>query len=169
MNLNEKMSLLDSVFIHDFPSVNHEYLENGFREVLRKTLFDRSMPSYVFDVNGKPDLDWISFLWWIFRKDTVRINDALHGYIWTPEGEGKMLNAENSRSRLIMNDPISRAEHIKVKDYIKHINWIYHKTQDLPNITFIGGGNIPERLYGLRQSKITLIDPDAVIPVSVPG
>lgn len=113
------------------------------------------------------DPNWTFFTQWISCGDAARINDALHGLLWTSEEEVRPLDESSSLGRLILNDPIARAERIKIKDYIKHINWVYHKTQNLPNIVIIGSDNIPERLHGLRNANIILLDPKVCLPGKV--
>lgn len=164
MELNDFFAKLDAVFIHDFPSVNHEYLENGFLTTLRKAVQEQGFKDIIVKSDGEIDLDWVSFLWWVFEKDGARINDALHGCLWTPEGDVRTLDPSSSLTRFITTDPIARAERIKIKDYIKHINWVYHKTQNLPNLIIIGSDNIPERLHSLRNANVTLLDPKISLP-----
>lgn len=164
MELNDLFAKLDAVFLYDFPSANRTYLENGFLPALRNAVTTGGLEKLIVKPDGKPDLDWISFAWWIFLGDAPRINDALHGFLWTPEGNGHTLSPTSSLATNLLIDPIVRAERIKIKDYIKHISWVYHKTQVLPRITIVGSDNIPERLYGLHQSEITLLDPKVSLP-----
>lgn len=164
MKFSKMMAMLDSVFINGFPSTDSEYLESSFRVNMGKIAQRPEISKLIFDKDGEPDMNWVCFLWWVSKNDAARINDALHGYIWSPEGEFGAIDGGSTLSKLIENDPIVRAERIKVKDYIKHINWVFHKTQDLPNIVVIGSDNVPERIHGLRNSKITLLDPKTILP-----
>ena len=54
----------------------------------------------------------------------------------------------------------------KYSDYTKHINWIYHKTQDLPNVMLVGKASesIPLRNYKLRRCNLTRLNPSANAP-----
>lgn len=164
MEQNDLFAELDAVFLHDFPSANRTYLENGFLSALRNAVTTGGLKKFIIKPDGKPDLDWISFFWWIFLGDAPRINDALHGFLWKPEGNSYALQPTSSLAMSLLIDPVVRAERIKIKDYIKHISWVYHKTQVLPRITIVGSDNIPERLYGLHQSEITLLDPKSPLP-----
>ena len=174
----EVMVKIDNLFINSYPTANSEYLGNGFRDILNNLVSSHELDHLVIKPDGEIDTDWISFLWWVHygnlayvNKDSVRfacasarINDVIHGFIWTPEGNGYPLRIGSSLDQYLATNPIVRAEHIKIKDYLKHINWVYHKTQVLPRITLIGSDNVPERLYGIRQSEITVLDPKTVFP-----
>ncbi len=161
MNSNKVLANLDALFGERFQEQQNSYFEDGFREAISNN------PEAINLMTAKEDsvdVEWLSFFWWIFKNDQARVSDAVHGCVWTPDEKIIKTNPVGSFSRTILIDPIAHAEKTKIKDYLKHINWIYHKTQNLPRITVIGSDNIPERLYGLRQSIITLLDPKQVLP-----
>lgn len=164
MNVDRVIANLESTFARIFPSANDDFLDSGFREAVRNVIMNKEGEKLVTVGEDSIDVEWLSFLWWVFKKDAARINDAIHGRIWLPDGRVVSLIPTRTFFQTIQTDPIVHAERTKLKDYLKHINWIYHKTQDLPNITFLGSDNIPERLYGLRESYITLLDPKAILP-----
>jgi hypothetical protein len=72
--------------------------------------------------------------------------------------------AENMHDFLIMSDPVARVEQKKVEERVRFINRLFAVTNKLQYITFIGGGNIPERLYGLKLSAITVLDREYKVP-----
>ena len=143
--------------------------ENAFHDLVIRCMNNRKFQKTVIDPDTEEvDLNWLSFLWWVYVGDSARINDFLHGFFWPVSGDNAKSHAidENSRFfKLLDCDPIVKAERAKTKDYIKHINWIFHKTQNLPLITVIGRWNVPARLHGLRQAKITVIDPVEEPPI----
>ncbi|MBR3233017.1 hypothetical protein IKF74_01910 [Candidatus Saccharibacteria bacterium] len=51
-------------------------------------------------------------------------------------------------------------EEAKYKDYVKHINWIYHKTQVPPKVILMGKNSetVPLRHYKLRICEIARLD-----------
>ena len=153
------------------PGQVYDNTESAFHDLLIGSLNDPKTRNVIIDPDtGEADLNWMTFLWWVYKGDTVRINDFLHGFFWSASGDdvlSKPIDPESRFSKMLADDPIVKAEHIKIKDYIKHINWVYHKTQNLPNITLIGRENVPERLHGLRQAEITVLDPKAKLPTKV--
>ncbi len=143
--------------------------ESAFHDLVINNLNDPRFRNVTIDPDtGKVDLAWLALLWWIYIGDAIRINDSLHGYFWSPSKNDaycKPLDQDSRLYQMLANDPIVKAEYHKVKDYILHISWVYHKTQNLPKVVLIGRGNMPERLHGLRQVIITAVDQRTVLPV----
>lgn len=171
------MDVIDAIFqvnvafpeLFRRPSKVYNPDESEFHNKIINNMNDPRFRNVIIDPDSnEADLNWLAFLWWVYNEDAARINDSLHGFYWSPCGNdafSKLLD-ENCRFRqMLANDPIIKAEYAKTKDYIKHINWIFHKTQNLPNVTVVGRGNVPERLHGLRQAKITALDPQEELPV----
>lgn len=61
---------------------------------------------------------------------------------------------------ICLKDLIATRKEKKYSDYAKHISWVFHKTQVLPRIVFIGKNSetIPLRNYKLRICEITRLD-----------
>ena len=57
-------------------------------------------------------------------------------------------------------------ERLKYKDYVKHINWVFHKTQVPPKIILIGKNSesVPLRRYNLRICEIARLDASVTAP-----
>lgn len=57
-------------------------------------------------------------------------------------------------------------ERLKYKDYVKHINWVFHKIQDPPKIILIGKNSesVPLRHYNLRICNIARLDASVTAP-----
>ena len=111
------------------------------------------------------DINCLAFLWWVYKGEAAHINDFLHGFYWSMDGKtGAPINEESHFAKVLAADPIVQAERIKIKDYyVKHTNWVYHKTQDLPKITIIGRENVAGKQH-LRQVVITVLDPQVEFP-----
>ncbi len=166
MRLIEKRSLLDLYYTNISPDTFFDYKSSGFRAALKKYAFNSKSTRFVFTPEGEIDTHWLSFLQWVYSGNAARINDAIHGYIWFPDDTGKRMNpAENMHDFLIMSDPVARVEQKKVEERVRFINRLFAVTNKLQHITFIGGGNIPERLYGLKLSAITVLDREYKVPI----
>ena len=171
------MDIMDAIYkvnqafpnIFNRPSDLYNSTENTFHDLVIKNLDDPKFRNVTIDPDTEEvDLAWLTFLWWVYSGDAVRINDSLHGFFWSASKDDALSHSldDNCRFRqLLAEDPIVQAEYAKVEDYIKHIRWIFHKTQNLPNITIIGRGNVPERLHGLRQARITVLGAEEKLPV----
>ncbi|MBR2587405.1 hypothetical protein IKE71_03495 [Candidatus Saccharibacteria bacterium] len=103
--------------------------------------------------------DFISFAWWAYAGRTSVLEDFFLGTCWPIDGEPRPLVEDSNFARALETDPLAVHTRIKIKDYVKHTNWIFHKTENLPNIFLYGGETVPERLVGLRQCKITRVNP----------
>ena len=159
------MELNDAIW-----KVNQVYLnidENrDFYNRLIGSLNDPKCRNMIIDSDkAEVDKNCLAFLWWVYKGEAAHINDFLHGFYWSMDGEtGAPISEDDHFAKILAADPIVRAERIKIKDYyVKHTNWVYHKTQDLPNITIIGRENVAGKQH-LRQVVITVLDPQIEFP-----
>lgn len=171
MNLTDAVSKFNRAIPDLFHYTREDFgaSENTFCTLVTENLNDPKFRNAAIDPDtNEVDLAWLAFLWWIFSDNDTRINDSMHGFFWSPSEDdkfSKILDENCHFRRLLADDIIVRAEYAKVKDSILHINWIFHKTQNLPNIIVYGRGNVPERLHGLRQARINVLNPSMNLPV----
>lgn len=164
MDIQKAIFLVNDAMLEIYhrPSEIHCSDKAAFRDQIVDNLKDPAFRNIVIDSDREiADQDWLTFLWFVKTGNAVRINDALHGFLWPAGGNeetfGKALDEQSRFRQMVIKDPIVQAEYAKCEDYIKHIRWVYHKTQNLPRIVIIGRGNVPERLHGLRQAHITVL------------
>ena len=96
---------------------------------------------------------------------TSRMADAmiyLHNYGWNLKGEFKKIPKDDVWYHMSKFEAMNIGEREKAKSVA---NWSY-RIGTLPKITFFGGGNLPERFYGLQHSDITVFDAGIVRPIS---
>ncbi len=78
MLIEDVMREVDTMFIHDFPEYNNEYLKpGGFREYYRARLEDPGVLYHVIFFGASDDHDAISFEWHAFHKH----NDVCRAFI----------------------------------------------------------------------------------------
>ncbi len=160
MELNEAIWKVNQIWLNI-----HE--NRRFHELLIGSLCDPKSRNMIINPDtSEVDRYCLAFLWWVYKGEAAHINDFLHGFYWAMDERsgGEPMDEEEHFAKVLAADPIAQAERIKIKDYyVKHTNWVYHKTQNLPNITVIGRENVAGKQH-LRQVVINVLDPQVEFP-----
>lgn len=134
-----------------------DYLASAMKNHDLEIMFIHCVGDHAFN-------DLINFCWWSFKGDHSRVEDFYAGIAWPISGSPYNISPDSSFAEALEADPLSAHTRQKLKDYVKHIGWIYHKTQNLPNLVIYGSDTVPERAFGLRQCQITRLNPKDIIP-----
>ncbi len=164
--IGEVMNSLDHTFLHTFTDLNSDYLkEGGFREIFRRKIEDPGMLRHAvyFDVDNRlapPSFDptSVSFYWHVWHGNMAKAMDFLHGFSWDLDGKCRRIEPSTIWHHINSIEGMALSERKKISDYAFRVRKMTADLKRLPKITCFGGGNLPERHYGLPEAEITVFD-----------
>ncbi|MBR3233018.1 hypothetical protein IKF74_01915 [Candidatus Saccharibacteria bacterium] len=157
--IGEVMNDLDHTFLHVFSDLNAGYLERGgFREIFRRKIEDPGMlhNAVYFEVGKDPAM--IGFYWHTWRGDMAKSMDFLHNFGWDPYNRCQKIDENSAWYHMSMIEGMNNSEREKISHYVSRVRKMTADLNRLPKITCFGGGNLPERHYGLPEAEITVFD-----------
>ena len=157
--ISEVMNDLDRTFLYDYNDLNTDYLkEGGFRDIFRQRIEDPGMlhNAVYFEVGKDPTS--VSFLWHTWRGDIAKSMDFLHDFGWDLHGRCQKVAESSTWHHVNMIEGMAISERETVSDYVSRVKKLTASLKRLPRITCFGGGNLPERHYGLPEAEITVFD-----------